>query len=131
MIHEVRLQTNASCKTLKDYGILFHRSKSSLHHSNLQIKSLGDQVQSSSLDESTNLSDGYEIVGVNDSSCRGLTSIQVESMIAKEDAGVTVTILVRGGEIVDPSTRGMPGDCLCARGCSHSHACECECCIIQ
>ena len=127
MVHEVKLQKHASCKTLKDYGILFHRSRSSLHHSSLQLKSLGDQFKSETLDQNTNLSHGYEVIGVNNLSCRGLTSNQLETIIAKEDGDV-VTILVSGGE-VQPSSRGMPGDCLCARGCD-SHAFG-ECCAIQ
>jgi C-terminal processing protease CtpA/Prc len=127
MIHEVKIQKSASSKKFLDYGIVLHRQKSSLSHSHLQIKSLGNHFQSTSLDQTTDLSSGYVIVGVNNESCRGLTAKQVEEIILrqKEDE---VTLLIRGGEVTS-SSRGIPGDCVCAKGCEF-YCAEC-CCMIQ
>jgi len=131
MVHELKLQKNASCKTLKDYGIILDRN--SQHHKNLQIKSLvlgGQQFRSETLDENTDLSEGYTIVGVNNTSCRGLTTKQLESVIKRQD-GDEVILLVRGGK-VELSAKGMPrDDCLCGKGCD-MNALNCEClCTIQ
>lgn len=127
MVHEVKLQKNASCKTLKDYGIILDRNP------NLKIKSLlgGQQFRTSeSVDENTDLSEGYTIVGVNNTSCRGLTSKQLETLIKMQD-GDEVILLVRGSK-VELSAKGMPDDdCLCGKGCD-MHTLQCEClCTIQ
>lgn len=130
MIHEVKIQKSASSKKLVDYGIVLHRQKSSLHHSHLQIKSLGNQFHSTSIDENTDLSTGYLIVGVNDQSCRGLTAKQVEDIILKQKDD-EVTLLIRGGDVTPSSRsfRGSRGDCVCAKGCEY-YCAEC-CCNIQ
>mmetsp|Transcript_4438 Transcript_4438/g.8539 ORF Transcript_4438/g.8539 Transcript_4438/m.8539 type:complete len:84 (+) Transcript_4438:263-514(+) len=83
MIHEVKIQKSISSKHLLDYGIILHHQKSSLNHSHLQIKSLGNQFRSASLDQNMDLSSGYVIVGVNNESCRGLTVKQVEEIISR------------------------------------------------
>jgi len=127
MVHEVRLRKNASCKTLKDYGIILDRNP------HLKIKSLlgGQQFRTSeTVDENTDLSEGYTIVGVNNTSCRGLTPKQLETLIKMQD-GDEVILLVRGSK-VELSAKGMPDDdCLCGKGCD-MHALQCEClCTIQ
>lgn len=128
MVHEVKLQKNASCKTLKDYGIILVD-----RNTNLQIKCLlgGQKFRTSeTLDENTDLSEGYRIVGVNNTSCRGLTPKHLETLIKIQD-GDEVILLVRGGK-VELSARGLPvDDCLCGKGCD-MHALQCEClCTIQ
>jgi hypothetical protein len=127
MIHEVKIQKSASSKKFLDYGIVLHRQKSALNHSHLQIKSLGTQFQSTSLDQNTDLSEGYVIVGVNNESCRGLTAKQVEEIISRQTQD-EVTLLIRGGEVTS-SSRGIRGDCVCAKGCEY-YCAEC-CCNIQ
>ena len=48
----------------------------------LRIKSLGENFESTSLDKSTDLSTGqFEIIGVNNISCRGHSSKKIEQII--------------------------------------------------
>ena len=125
-IHEVTIQKNPEYKTLADHGFeidsIVTKSGISRYHDH-RIKALRvDQFRSSSLDSSTDLSegDGYKIVGVNNVSTRGLSIRQIESVIKKEN-GDNIVLLVKGGKSTSHPRYGNSGERICAQ-------CSCENC---
>lgn len=116
----------------------------------LRIKSLGENFESTSLDKSTDLSTGqFEIIGVNNISCRGHSSKKIEQIILREcradaDGGSNggnnsnrdVILLVKGHGKDDNTKQysgggGISSDCFCGRNCIPDGDCGECCCTIQ
>ncbi len=108
----------------------------------LRIRSLGENFRSESLDEFTDLSTGqFEIVGVNNISCKSLSIKQIEQILVQEhnmdfEKGNKETILLVKGHGKDHNEmkyarKGVSSDCWCAQNCTPDGYCGECCCTIQ